>query len=595
MDKIKGFIIALMSACMLLGVPGPGMKDAAAAGKESFWNNAIVYFVLNDRFCDGNPSNNNSYGRPQIDATGSNIGTFHGGDIAGLTKKLKEGYFTNLGVNAIWMSVPYEQSHGFVGGGGEGDFACYAFHGYWALDFTMMDRNMGTVEEMREFVTEAHRRNIRVIMDVVMNHAGYDNIADMKEYGYGCWKNGKEPAAGWKPDEDAGETWHSYHDLIDYADGEEEWDRWWGGGWVRAGIAGYEPSGSDEETRTLDFLPDFRTEETEDQGLPGILTTKWGKETSPEFAKYIVPSEKKLRKDLKIPPSGYLVRWLAAWVEEFGIDGFRADTAKHVEKERWLELKKAASAALETWRKNNPGKPGASWTEPFWMTGEVWGHGVKRDDYYDNGFDSLINFEFVGTDMTGPAVKSYDELDAAYSLYSRTIGSERNFNVLSYISSHDTNLYDRKNLLNGMTNLLLCPGAVQIFYGDESGRPEGPECSDPKQLLRSDMNWNSIDARLLSHTRKLAVFRLDNIAVAAGTHARIDSRKNGYAFTRVRGSNRIAAAVGAEGIVVLDVSSIWKDGIAVVNAYDGTTGSVRNGTVTFCAGPGGVVLVQERK
>lgn len=326
MKKVKAGILTVLSICCLLGLPvQQPARGSETAAHESFWNNAIVYFVLTDRFFDGNPANNNSYGRPSVDATGSRIGTFHGGDIAGLTKKINEGYFTNLGVNAIWFSVPFEQSHGYVGGGGEGDFAYYAYHGYWTLDYTMIDRNMGTVDEMRAFVTAAHQKNIRVIMDVVMNHPGYNNIKDMKEYGYGCWKDGKAPADNWKPDENASENWHSYHDkFIDYTDGEDEWEKWWGSGWIRAGIAGYDPSGSDDLTRTLDFLPDFKTEETKDQGLAPILKTKWAKETGGDFSKYIVPTEKGLRKDLKIAPADYIVKWLAAWVEEFGIDGFRS-------------------------------------------------------------------------------------------------------------------------------------------------------------------------------------------------------------------------------------------------------------------------------
>lgn len=84
-------------------------------GDQHFsWDNATVYFAMTDRFYDGNPDNNQSYGRPQVDATGQNIGTFHGGDLQGLTDKLNEGYFFALGVNAIWITAPYEQIHGWL-------------------------------------------------------------------------------------------------------------------------------------------------------------------------------------------------------------------------------------------------------------------------------------------------------------------------------------------------------------------------------------------------------------------------------------------------------------------------------------------------
>src|SRR5690625_4004081 len=141
-------------------------------------------FVLTDRFYNGNTSNDNSYGRPQVDAWGTNVGTFHGGDIKGLTEKLEEGYFTELGTNAIWISAPWEQMHGWVGGK-DGDFAHYGYHGYYGLDFTAMDKNMGTIDEMREFVDTAHSLGIRVVLDIVMNHVGYPTIVDMHDFDYG--------------------------------------------------------------------------------------------------------------------------------------------------------------------------------------------------------------------------------------------------------------------------------------------------------------------------------------------------------------------------------------------------------------------------
>jgi hypothetical protein len=143
------------------------------------YENATVYFAMTDRFYDGTEKNNNAYGRKNPDELGKSIGTFNGGDILGLTKKLEEGYFQDLGVNAIWITAPYEQIHGYIGGGERGDFAHYGFHGYYALDWTMMDRNIGTVEEFRTFVDTAHSQGIRIIMDVVMNHVGYPNLSDM--------------------------------------------------------------------------------------------------------------------------------------------------------------------------------------------------------------------------------------------------------------------------------------------------------------------------------------------------------------------------------------------------------------------------------
>ncbi len=117
------------------------------------WHNATVYFVLTDRYVNGNPQNDNSYGRHKDGM--QEIGTFHGGDLKGLTSKLD--YLQQLGVNALWISSPLEQIHGWVGGGTKGDFPHYAYHGYYPMDWTKLDANMGTEDDLRRLVDEAHK------------------------------------------------------------------------------------------------------------------------------------------------------------------------------------------------------------------------------------------------------------------------------------------------------------------------------------------------------------------------------------------------------------------------------------------------------
>ncbi len=146
------------------------------------WQNATVYFVLTDRFVNGDPTNDNSYGRHKDGM--QEIGTFHGGDLKGLTSKLD--YLQQLGVNALWISSPLEQIHGWVGGGTKGDFPHYAYHGYYTQDWTKLDANMGSEDDLRQLVDDAHRRGIRVLFDIVMNHAGYATLADMQEYQFGA-------------------------------------------------------------------------------------------------------------------------------------------------------------------------------------------------------------------------------------------------------------------------------------------------------------------------------------------------------------------------------------------------------------------------
>ncbi|WP_236347683.1 starch-binding protein, partial [Paenibacillus plantiphilus] len=553
------------------------------AGSPFSWDNANVYFVMTDRFNNGNTSNDGSYGRPKTDAGGKNIGTFHGGDIKGLTKKLEEGYFTDLGTNAIWITAPWEQMHGWVGGG-QGDFAHYGFHGYYALDFTAMDKNMGTIDEMREFVDLAHTKGIRVVLDVVMNHVAYPNLVDMAEYNYGD-RGGL--AGNWLPNLSGGQNWHSHNDIMN-TQNASAWSTWWGNNWIRPnGIAGYDQCSGGDFTSCVGFLPDIKTDSTSPTTLPPILKTKFGRETT-GFDNWIVPAAKQYRKDLNVAPKDYMIKWLSSWVEEFGIDGFRADTAKHVQYDRWGALKIEANNALAKWRQNNPTKPGADWNDGFWMTGEVFDKGLGRDgNYFDNGFDSLINFSFQGA--------NFSDLEALFSRYATEFnGSAANYNMLSYISSHDKRLYSRSNLIQAGTAMLLLPGAVQTFYGDETARPVGENGSDPDMGSRSDMNWGSINTAVQSHWQKIGQFRNNHIAIGAGQHAKIADAPYTFSRTYEKGDilDKVVVAVGASGSVSVNVGSIFPDGTTVRDAYTKNEVVVSGGKATFTAGTNGVILIE---
>jgi uncharacterized repeat protein (TIGR01451 family) len=553
------------------------VTDEIITSTDFHWDNATVYFVIVDRFFDGNPANNNSYGRPTVDASGKNIGTFHGGDIAGLTQKLNDGFFTDLGVNAIWITAPYEQIHGFVGGGDNGDFAHYAYHGYYPLDFTNMDANMGTFHEFETFVDTAHEQGIRIVMDIVMNHAGYQTILDMDKFDFGGKKAGFDP--NWTSPQG---NWGDYHNFIDYDGQASEWLKWWGADWVRAGLPGYTPGGTDEETRNLDFLPDFKTESENSVGLPPILANKSDYQGS--------TGSKKVRE--------WLIEWLTDWVRDYGIDGFRVDTAKHVQTYIWADLKNAAQNALQDWRAANPTKPGADWSEDFWTTAEVFGHGLNKSNYHTTGqFDSVINFGFKND--VNNMINNPSAMVNTWNNYANAVNTDSSWNGLSYISSHDTGSVfyngDNNRQKEAGTALILLPGGVQIFYGDEMGRNNGDGGSDPDQGSRSSIDWNKYDNDVHQHWKKLGQFRRDNIAVGAGQQSGIGS-SSGSAVSRTWSegslSSQVAIVVGASGSTSVNVSSLWNDGTTLRNAYDGTTAVVSGGNVTFNAGSNGVILIE---
>ena len=483
------------------------------------WHNATVYFVLTDRFENGNPANDNSYGRHKDGL--QEIGTFHGGDLQGLTSRLD--YLQKLGVNALWISSPLEQIHGWVGGGTKGDFPHYAYHGYYAQDWTKLDANMGTPEDLRRLVDEAHQRGIRILFDVVMNHAGYATLADMQEFQFGALylqgdelkKTLGEHWTDWKPG--PGQTWHSFNDYINFSD-KAAWEKWWGKKWIRTDIGDYDNPGFDDLTMSLAFLPDLKTESKEASGLPVFYQNK------PDTAAKAISG---------FTPRDYLTHWLSQWVRDYGIDGFRVDTAKHVELPAWDQLKAQATAALAEWKKANPGKSPDN--GPFWMTGEAWGHGVMKSEYYQHGFDAMINFDYQ--EQAAKAVECLADIDLTWQQMADKLQA---FNVLSYLSSHDTRLF-REGGSRAAELLLLAPGATQIYYGDESERPLGPAGSDPMQGTRSDMNWQDVggkNAATVAHWQKLGQFRARHPAVGAGKQTTL-SMPQGYGFMREQGEDKV--------------------------------------------------------
>lgn len=527
---------------------------AGAVQAASFADNPIVYFVITDRFVNGNPANDHAYGRTGDGA--DEIGTFHGGDLAGITQKLREGWFSQLGVNAIWITAPYEQIHGWVVGGNQ-EFKHYAYHGYYALDYTVLDQNMGTQQELHELIDTAHKQGIRVLFDVVMNHPGYLDIQSAKDMGIDVLWKGYEAA-----------TLRDYHGYIDYNRDKKKWARWWGGAWVRSGLPGYPQGGSSEYTKQLAYLPDFRTESTEFVHLPPFL------------------HDKKDTHAVELPHAtvrDYLVSWLTAWVRDYGVDGFRCDTVKHVEPAAWAQLKQSANAALAAWKSEHPQDKIDD--APFWMVGEYWGQGVDHSDLYNNGFDALINFDFQ------ERMSASLPLESVYADYAKALSGQAGYNVLSYLSSHDTKLFARAKMKDAGTALMMAPGGVQIFYGDESGRQPGPApISDAQQATRSDMNWGSLDQALLTHWCKLGQFRLHHVALARGTHTRLQGEPYVFARVMAQEDDRVVVAPQLSGDVEVPVGQVFAEGAQVRDAYSGAQAVVSGGKVKLQAQ--GVVLLE---
>ncbi len=537
--KLTALLIFLSIGCNKTADP----KATTPENDVSFsWDNATIYFLMTDRFYDGDPSNNyvHTPDNPPAPYRG-----YMGGDLKGITAKIKEGYFTNLGVNAIWMTPVVEQIKGSVD---EGTGNSFGFHGYWTRDWTALDTKFGSKEDLKELVEVAHQHNIRILIDVVANHTGPVTSLDSQ----------------------------------------------WPDDWVKTGPrCTYTSAATTINCTLVENLPDIKTESDMEVSLPPFLIQKWKDE-----GRY---DQEVKELDSWFSTTGYprtavnyILKWLVDFIKEYGVDGYRVDTVKHTENDIWEDLWKQARVAYEMY-KDTHSDPVYDKDAEFYMVGEVYNYyisggreydyGDQKVDFFSAGFKSLVNFDFK-TD----AHKTYEEIFAKYD--GLLHGPLKGKSVVNYISSHDDGGpfdKERKRSIEAATKLLLCPGGAQIYYGDETARSLSVE-AEGDAVLRSFMNWDELaddtaihgESRqdILRHWQKLGTFRRDNPAVGAGRHRVISTAP--YVFERhwESGNNRVVVGLDLPvGKKRVSVGETFAEAEKVKDVYGDVTVEVTDGHV----------------
>lgn len=526
------------------------------------WGNANVYFVITDRFANGDSTNDINYGR--INDYGSerlNAATFHGGDFKGMTQKAKEGYFTNLGIDVVWMTDVYEQIHGWMSGSGAiNDFPHYGYHGYYPLDYTQIDKNYGTVAEFRELVDVLHAQGIRVMLGANINNPGYPTLLDAVQYGFAQTGYTEQEAATHI------KTW-SYDEF--YAN-RLNWKGWYGRDWLRMPDEGWDENHPLQAT--LFGMPDYKDESNKSVKIPAFLKNKWkkeGKKNNP----WVNPSALPLRKDHKWSPAQYVIAWIASWVEEFGIDGVRCDIVENVHTYRWKELSEACNAALNKWRANHPNDPASKWTDSFYMTGDFDMAGIDyKAAYADAGFSSMVNFYF-------PKTGDLDGIVYLWQAYADSIQAHPNWHPFNYLNNSYHRDANMDNMINCAITLLLSPGISQLFYGDETLRPlsDAKYNVDSDQAFRSDMNWDSINKTVLLHYQKLGKIRQSNPVIGRGKQRTIDT----HTCVRYNNKDTLVIRVAANSGESINLGNAFPEGSTVTELYTGQTAIVTNGKAAF--------------
>lgn len=532
------------------------------SGRSFDWNGATVYFLITDRFCDGDSANNSNYGRKtDYGSARLNAATFHGGDLTGILQKAKEGYFTELGVDVVWMTDVYEQIHGWMTGSGSiNDFPHYGYHGYYPLDYTQIDKNYGTVAELKELIDTLHSQGIRVMLGANLNDPGYPTLLDAVQLGFTDTGLNEQEAAEHIKD------WN----YDNFFEGRNFWHGWYDREWIRMPDENWDESNPLEAT--LYGMPDFKDENLNTVKIPEFLKRKWSKEGSSNDA-WVNPSAIPLRKDQEWNALQYVIAWISSWVEEFGIDGFRCDIVENVRLNRWKELSEACNRALSNWRKNHEGQPGSDWNDKFYMTGDFEGASIDyKPEYAAAGFSSLVNFYF-------PKHGDLDGIVYIWQAYSDSIQAHADWHPFSYLNNSYHREADVKDMINCATTLLLAPGTIQIFYGDETGRglSEAQFNVDSNQAFRSDMNWANVDTVLQRHFQKLGKIRRDNPVISKGSQVTFGP----HACLRYDEENKILILLKPRDNEEISVEGIFPDDSKLKELYTGETGIVANGKITF--------------
>lgn len=422
--KVKRLAIGVLSSFIIFGSLSASYSNQnpfslakvslrAAEAKQS------IYFVMTDRFENGNPANDNAGLADLQFVSGfepSEPGYFHGGDLVGLTSRLP--YIKSLGFTSIWITPPVKQRYVQDGSA--------AYHGYWGLDFTTIDPHLGTEKDFQNFINSAHALGLKVIIDIVTNHTADVIQYDAKGKGYIPLGNENLKKPAWL------NLLSNYHNLGPMGDM----------------IKG-------------DFysLDDLATEK------PAVL-------------------------------KGWTDLW-SSWITKFHFDGFRVDTARHVNPEFWQSflpniMKVAKSAGIPN----------------FTIFGEVADSDPENTAPFvtEQKFASVLDFPFQST-ITQYS-KSFNGAPAIAEMFNNddlyTTATTNAYSLTTFLGNHDMGrvgyilnraagwdgpevLLERAKLSNAM--LFFLRGSPALYYGDEKGMVGG----GGDQLARQDMFPTQVD------------------------------------------------------------------------------------------------------
>ena len=585
MKRIGATVAAIGLALCMLGVSG--LTASAQPTEFHMAKHPMIYFVMLDRFANGDTTNdrgNISGGTSKDGFNPSATGFYHGGDLAGLTSKIS--YIKSLGFTAIWITPVVRQVTVAPDGSSAG------YHGYWGAGFDQVDPHLGTMQNFKDFVTAAHDQGLGVILDIVANHTGdviYSSAGTLYSdafYSPYMSKDGKvfnaaKLAGSAKfpsPSQLSANTSFPNPPLLNNSDARVKSPAWLND--VRL----YHNRGNSSFTGESSLLGDF-------YGLDDLFTE------SPIVVKG-------------------MAKVFADWITNTGIDGFRIDTARHVNKEFWRAFLPAMRTAAKAAGKTD-----------FPMWGEVYDAKVSGTTYWikNGSFTELLDFplqnqmvNFINTGASDGLVSVLNDDDMYTSAQ-----SDAN-QLVTFLGNHDmgrigsflargTSSKGLQLSRDTMAHALLFTlrGNPAVYYGDEFGLEGGGDQIARQDLFPTQVSQWKTEARiggtaigtgssfdttnpLQTTIMDLAQLRASNDAFGDGQQV-IRSAGNGlFVFSRINPNTGVeyvcafnaSQSDATQTVAVGTVTSNWSRSLGQ-GTVTGQTGSFQV-TVQLPAGTWGV-------
>lgn len=427
----------------------------------------IIYNVFVDRFYNGNAANDEPINDPTLVLPKAD---YFGGDIAGITAKVKEGYFNNLGVNTLWISPVVLNPKGAYGQWNDPKTKFSAYHGYWPISFTLIDPRMGTPEELKELVREAHARGINVLLDFVAHH-----VHQLHPYYID------------HPD------WTTSLYLPDGSLNTEKWDEYRLTTWFDVFL----PTLDLQQPEVTEMLSDSATWWIKEYGLDGFRhdATKhvpeiFWRTLTKKLKQQVVQAEG--REIFQIGETYGGPELISSYINTGMLDG-QFDFNVY-------------DAAIGVFARE---------ADPF----------SNLDNTLQTSFDFYGNQNLMGY-ITGNQDRgrfvSYAGGDLKFSENAKVAGWTRDIEV------GDTLGYRKLSMLTAFN--MTIPGLPVIYYGDEIGMPGGND-PDSRRMMKFD-GLNPHEAATKAIAAKLAKIRKENLSLIYGNFTTLRLTDKTYAYAR---------------------------------------------------------------